>query len=60
MSSWDFLKFCIAPDISGTVNFFTLSGKIMLFYNFTRVNKYARDNLKNMKNFLHKNASKNG
>ena len=84
MSSWDFLKFCIAPDISGTVNFFTLSGKIMLFYNFTRVNKYsyvtkqnfwmscrhgliytrfykyARDNLKNIKKFLHKNASKNG
>ena len=82
MSSWDFLKFCIAPDISGTVNFFRVIWKSMMVYNFTRVNKYscaakqnftlscrhgliytrfykyAIDNLKNMKKFLHKNASK--
>ena len=62
--------------------FYVIWKKIMLFYNFTRVNKYscvtkqnfrlscrhgliytrfykyARDNLKNMKKILHKNASK--
>ena len=64
--------------------FYVIWKKIMLFYNFTRVNKYscttkqnfrlscrhgliytrfykyARDNLKNIKKNLHKNAMKHG